>query len=181
MPLPDYTGLVQRAGAGALQQSLNRIFGLLREEIAARGGTVKEYQGDAILAFWEADADGGHVTRACAAALALDAVARRAARDPDIWSLGEEPLHMDWALATGPVTLDTFGAESPLGLSMVGEPVVLAFRLEKLAAGDTGTVLACPATRAEAGAGFRFRDLGQHLPPGYRKPIRVFTLEGTEA
>lgn len=179
----DYTGLVQRTGAGALQDSLNRVFGALRTEIGNHGGTVKEYQGDAVLAFWEGvpGPDTGHVSRACTAALALDEAARRLAGDSQIWNLPGEPLRMDWALATGPVRLNTFGEEGPLGLSMVGEPVVLAFRLEKLADDERGSVLACPDTREAAGDGFRFRDLGPHRPPGYRSPIRVFALEGRNA
>lgn len=175
----DYTGIVQRTGTGALQRPLNRVFEALREEIGTRGGTVKEYQGDAVLAFWEASPSGEHVPRACEAALALDRMARTLARDPGVWGLPNEPLRMDWALATGPVTLDTFGADGPLGLSMIGEPVVLAFRLEKLADDDRGSVLVCPITRAGAGDRFRFRELGPHLPPGYRKPIHVFALEGS--
>ena len=39
--------------------------------------------------------------------------------------------------------IDSFGGERRKGLSMVGEPVVLAFRIEKFVSDKTGPILAC--------------------------------------
>jgi class 3 adenylate cyclase len=80
-------------------------------------------------------------------------------------------------LATGPVTIDTFGGEHRTGLSIVGAPVVLAFRLEKFANVDTGRILVCPVTSQMAGPRFEFRDLGKMLAKGFSRPDHVFSLE----
>jgi len=191
----DYTGLVQRAASTQLQESICRVFERLAAETEKHRGTVKEYQGDAIVAFWEdaagAAADGksgstrvegppgmNQATKACAAALALDRLALSLAADSSVWSLPEFSFHMDWAVATGPVAIGRIGKGGRAVLSIIGEPVVLAFRLEKFAGQDTGRILACPRTRSAASGVFEFRDLGEMHARGFCKPERVFALTG---
>jgi class 3 adenylate cyclase len=76
------------------------------------------------------------------------------------------------------VVLDSFGGIQPTGLSLIGEPVVLAFRLEKFATDATGRILACPVTKGMAGHAFTFRDLGMMHAKGFDQPDHVFALEG---
>jgi len=142
------------------------------------GGTVKEYQGDAIFAFWEGSFSGTQAVAACHAALELDALARQLALDTSVWALVDFPLHMDWALATGPVVIDSFGGRHPTGLSMIGEAVPLAFRLEKFADDQTGRIVACRTTRDMAAHAFVFRDLGERHAKGFDRPDHVYALEG---
>jgi class 3 adenylate cyclase len=172
----DYTVLVRRVLSPVLQRSVSRVFEILTSEVIALGGTVKEYPGDAVLAFWEGAPDGPQTAAACHAALELEQLARRIAADPTVWEVPAFPLLMDWALATGPVLIHTFGGAHPQGLALVGEPVVLAFRLEKLAGDDTGPILTCGRTRALAGAGFAFRDLGEIAPKGFHERSHVYAL-----
>jgi class 3 adenylate cyclase len=174
----DYTGLVLRGPSAALQQSVSRVFERLSVAVGELGGTVKEYQGDAILAFWEGDLSGAQAMAACRAALALDRMGRELANDPSVWRLRDFPLHLDWALATGPVMIDSFGGDHPTGLSLIGEAVVLAFRLEKIATDDTGSILVCRATQAMASSEFRFRNLGKMTAKGFSQPDEVFALDG---
>jgi adenylate cyclase len=174
----DYTTLVRLAPRSKLQQSVNRVFELMSGVVSEHLGTVKEYQGDAILAFWEGSLSGTQAVAACRAALALDRVARAVASDASVWQLRDFPLRLDWALATGPVLLDSFGGLQPTGLSLIGEPVVLAFRLEKFATDATGRILTCKITRTMAGDAFTFRDLGAMLAKGFDQPDHVFALEG---
>jgi class 3 adenylate cyclase len=61
---------------------------------------------------------------------------------------------------------------------MIGEPVVLAFRMEKLANDETGPIVACPVTRSEAGGAFVFDKLGPKQAKGFATPIEVFALKG---
>lgn len=175
--ISDYTGMVREGLSEGLQRSVHRLYEALSAEVAAHAGTVKEYQGDAILAFWEGDATGVQAVRACQAALALDRLARTLARDAKVWTVPELPLSMDWALSTGLVLLDSFGASGPGGLSMMGEPVVRAFRMEKFADASTGRILACRATREAAGEAFAWRDLGERTSKGFDRPDRIFAVE----
>ncbi|MFO0584099.1 MAG: adenylate/guanylate cyclase domain-containing protein [Anaeromyxobacter sp.] len=174
----DYTHLVRLSLSREVQAAVSRTFELLSAEVAAHGGTVKEYQGDALLAFWEGDAAGAQAPKACAAALALDRLAGRLGADRAHWPLEDFPLRMDWALATGFVLIDSFGRGTPTGLSMMGEPIVRAFRIEKFATEESGRILACGATEEFARAAFAFRDLGERLAKGFDAPDHVFSLLG---
>jgi class 3 adenylate cyclase len=181
----NYTVMVREAPAAELQQSVNRVFERLTAAVLQLGGTVKEFPGDAILAFWEGNFKGEQAVTACRAAVELDRLAREIATDPAVWTLSGYPLHMDWALATGDVVIDSFGGDTPIGLSMVGEPVVLACRLEKFANDQTGRILTCRMTRqmvakasrflAEAPPGFV--DLGPMHAKGFDQPDQVFALQ----
>jgi class 3 adenylate cyclase len=174
----DYTLLVRRSLSREVQHAVSRTFELLSAEVVRQGGTVKEYQGDALLAFWEGDHSGAQALKACKAALALDAVARQLGDDPAHWPLEDFPLRMDWALATGFVLIDSFGRGTPTGLSMMGEPIVRAFRIEKFASDEDGRILACPATEEFARETFAFRDLGLRLAKGFDAPDHVHALLG---
>jgi class 3 adenylate cyclase len=77
-----------------------------------------------------------------------------------------------------PVMVSAFGGDQPVGLSMIGEPIVLAFRLEKFASPETGRILTCPVTKQTASARFAFRDIGRMVAKGFDKPDDVFALEG---
>lgn len=183
----DYTVLVREAPAAELQQSVSRVFEHLTALVMEHGGTVKEYPGDAMLAFWEGSPRGEQAVTACCAAVQLDRLARRLAADPAVWSLKEYPLRMDWALATGDVVIDSFGDDGPIGLSMVGEPVVLASRLEKMADGQTGPILLCGTTRrmvemgrsASGAAPPQFLNLGAMQVKGFDRPTDVFAVEAS--
>jgi class 3 adenylate cyclase len=176
----DYTVLVRKAPSAELQRSVSSVFEELTNGVIQSGGTVKEYQGDAIFAFWEGALGGDQAGKACSAALALDELARRIAQDTTMWNVPGFELRMDWALATGPVVIDTFGGRVPTGLSMIGEPVVLAFRMEKFADDATGSILVCPSTKELASAEFEFRDLGLKHAKGFDQPDHVFSLIGAK-
>ena len=172
----NYTTLVRMVDPAELQESVNRVFGRLEAEVQSLGGTLKEFQGDAIFAFWEKGSNGCHATQACEAALQLKKTAAKLAADPQVWSVAGTPLQMDFALATGLVTISGYGDNGALSLSMVGESVVLAFRIEKLANKKTGPIIVCPLTRKIAEENFKFKDIGRHKPKGFDEEQSLYAL-----
>jgi class 3 adenylate cyclase len=172
----DFTALVHQAPPSVLQESVARVFARLEKAVEALGGTVKEFQGDALFAFWERGSTNNHAADACRAAISLKQLTEELARDPSVWAVEEFPLKMDWALATGPVAISGYGGENVLGLSMVGGPVVLAFRIEKIASDTTGSIIACAATRTMVSEAFRFNDLGLKTVKGFDAPQRLYAL-----
>jgi class 3 adenylate cyclase len=177
--ISDFTVLVRTVAPDILQPSVNRVFSILSERVAALGGTVKEFQGDALVAFWERSHEVPMTAAvACHAALQLDRTVRDMATDRSVWQVDGQPLRMDWALATGLVIINGFGGAQPAGLSMIGEPMVVAFRLEKFANAETGRILVCPETCRLAAPMFEFRDLGRMQAKGFDKPDHVFALQG---
>lgn len=174
----NYTVMVQKVDLNAVQPAIRRVFHRLENAVTRLGGTVKEFRGDAIFAFWEQGQSRNQAVSACRAALKLDALVREIARDRTVWNISDFPLEMHWALATGTVTIATTGDDRPTGLAVIGRPVVLAFRLEKFAGGDTGSIVTCPATHDEAAEEFRFRDLGGRRSKGFEEMNRVYALVG---
>jgi class 3 adenylate cyclase len=174
----NYTTLVQRADPVALQESVSRVFKILEQTVVKLGGTIKEYQGDALFAFWEEGSARNHAVQACRAALELHQLATECADDGTIWSVDGFPLRIDWALASGPVTISGYGGDNALGLSMVGESVVLAFRIEKFADDATGSIIACPVTQMMCADSFEFRDLGKKKSKGFETSHRLYALVG---
>ena len=172
----DYTTLVRMSDTTKLQDSVNRVFSELEAEVQAYGGTIKEFQGDALFAFWEKESNDCHATQACRAALHLKKTVAKLAANPSVWSVAGFPLQMDFALATGLVTISGYGSEGALSMSMVGESVVLAFRIEKFANKSTGPIIVCPITREIAGKGFKFKDLGKHQAKGFDEEHNLFAL-----
>jgi class 3 adenylate cyclase len=176
----DYTVLVQQSESAGVQESVSRVFARLEKGIEELGGTLKEFQGDAIFAFWEEGPHAGHAIQACRAALEMDRLSKSLAADPEVWQVDDFPLKLDWALATGLVAISGHGNGNALGLSMVGEPVVLAFRIEKFADDQTGNIVACPVTREMAASDYEFRDLGTRKPKGFDAPQQIFALVGAK-
>jgi adenylate cyclase len=177
----NFTTIVRKAPPAVLQESVGRVFAALEKAVVAHGGTLKEFQGDALFAFWERGSTRNHAAEACRAALDLHRLVRELARDTSVWAVEGFPLEMDWALTTGLVAISGYGGENVLGLSMVGESVVLAFRLEKLADETTGPIVTCPDTRAMAEGSYEFEDLGSRTAAGFDAPQRIYALVGRRA
>lgn len=172
----DFTAIVQQAPPAVLQASVARVFARLEKAVVGLGGTLKEFQGDALFAFWERGSTANHAADACRAALALNRLSEELAGNPEVWAVPGFPLKMDWALTTGLVSISGYGGDNILGLSMVGESVVLAFRLEKIAGDETGPIVTCPDTQIMASNAFEFADLGLRMAKGFEQPQQVFAL-----
>ena len=173
----NYTNLVRLAGCTEIQESVNRVFEILEREVEKLGGTLKEFQGDALFAFWERnETTPCHARQACRAALHLNKAVGRLAADPELWGIPSHPLAMDFALATGLVTISGYGSDGAMGLSMVGESVVLAFRIEKFANEKTGPIIVCPLTMKIAKDGFEFKSIGKHKAKGFDEAHSLYAL-----
>jgi class 3 adenylate cyclase len=173
-----YTSILTSVPGQELQSAVAGVFRRLARTIHSFGGQVKEYQGDSIMAFWEQASSRSPAVAACRAALALQQDVARMSADGSSWPFADEALRMDWAMATGDVSVQVLGADRPEELSLVGEAVVLAYRLEKAANDRTGSILTCARTRDEAAAWFEFHDLGALALSGFAAPVRAFCLLG---
>ena len=177
--IANYTTLNRRFPASDVAASVKRVFAELELVITEFRGTVKEYQGDAVFAFWEFDrnAPDQHAVQACRCALALQERVTVLAEDKDAWIFrGQFPLNMEWAITTGIVAISPIGRERP-GLNMVGDVVNYAFRLEKLAGEQFGTILVSQSTEARVRDAFDLRSIGEHSVEG-RPEEAVFALDG---
>ena len=176
--ITGYTAINQKFKSADVYESVGRVFAELEKVVVEHDGAIKEYQGDAIFAYWERDdADPmWHSRQACHAALALRDRLTELAKDSSIWAIGT-PLAMDWALTTGDVLISTIGGDRPVGLAMVGDAVNYAFRLEKLAGDENGKILICKTTRETVEDHFALRDIGLRKVKGRESAELIFSLE----
>ena len=176
----QYTTMNEAVSPEEVYRSMSKTFEELERVILEYDGAIKEYQGDAILAFWERrlERPDQHVLHAVEAALAITKTVADLAADPDIWSVPGFTLQMDWALTTGDVLISTMGGDRPTGLAMVGDVVNYAYRLEKLVNDTNGPIIACEKTYQRAKSFFKFRPLGETKVKGRKTAEPIYALVG---
>ncbi|WP_183093478.1 adenylate/guanylate cyclase domain-containing protein [Nocardioides stalactiti] len=112
---------------------LNRFFGVVVDEVSARGGLVNKFIGDAVLAIFGAPShDPDHAASALSAARAM--ATRLAEEVPEVGA--------GIGVATGSVVAGNVGHESRYEYTVIGDAVNSASRLTDLAKDVDGRVLA---------------------------------------
>ncbi|WP_438021064.1 adenylate/guanylate cyclase domain-containing protein [Sorangium sp. So ce315] len=148
--LRSFTTMTENMPPEVVMKLLNGYLGEMARIIIARGGTIIEFIGDAILALFGAPfSTGDDARRAVACALemqmAMDAVNDRNSGE------GLPTLQMGVALNTGPVVVGNIGSEARTKYGVVGAQVNMTSRIESCTVGRQ--ILIADSTRRAAGAG----------------------------
>ena len=141
--LRGFTSLTSRLTPHAVIEIMNRYFEYMVKIIARYRGTVSEFMGDGILAFFGAPLyadDDPERAVACAiemqnALVAVNAEQRR---------LKQPELEMGIGIDTGEVVVGNIGSEQRASYGAVGTPINAAYRIESFTVG--GQVLISPTT-----------------------------------
>ncbi len=159
---------------------LNDYFETVAEAVAAEGGEVLKFIGDAMLAIFEIREDHG-AAEPCRAALtaARAAVAAMAVRNLERAARGAQQINFGPALHLGEVTYGNIGAKDRLDFTVIGPAVNHAARLEKLAS-KLGKSVVTSASFATAVAE-PLKSLGLHQLREVSQPQEVFTLRDMTA
>ncbi|GAB7081421.1 CHASE2 domain-containing protein [Megalodesulfovibrio paquesii] len=179
--LEGFTTLSENLDAETVTRFLNDYLSAMTEIILEEGGTVDKYEGDAIIAFWNAPLDQpDHAARALRSALRCqqrleELRPRYQAR------LGAAP-RMRIGVNTGEAIVGNLGSSTRFDYTMISDAVNLASRLESLNK-QFGTFTMCSAASREAcgqalDATVRFRELGRVQVKGKAKPVVVHELLG---
>ncbi|HTO45530.1 MAG TPA: AAA family ATPase [Burkholderiales bacterium] len=179
--LVGYTGLSLRLDAEELADVIQAHRQRCTEAIASQGGSVAQYVGDGVLAYFGyPQAHEDDAERAIRAALAIVDAARAASQTVD------SNVHI--GIATGPVVIGNLSAdrvrEPERGwevsgrdeVSAIGSALNLASRLQVVA--GPGMVVVSEQTRRLAGGMFDYRDLGLHPLKGFDTPIQAWHVLG---
>jgi adenylate cyclase len=181
-----FTTLSEKADPALVLRWLNEYFSELAPVIAAHGGVVDKFEGDALLAFF------GVLPRplparesafqACRAALEMLRVVeainvKRAARGEPLFVTGI-------GINTGPVTAGGLGAADRLNYTIIGDTVNTTQRLEDFtrAFGESGVIISQATCEVLHGrrAMFQVDSLGGHILKGKSEPIDVYRLRFSE-
>jgi class 3 adenylate cyclase len=166
-----YTGMTERYGGLAVARATEPLFEDLHHLVAAYGGTVLNYAGDAILAGWDAERDPDAAGNAVRFALAAEPLVRARGAEADLRTAAGGPLRMGWAVTLGEAAL----ARPTRGRAEIhGDCVTLAFRAAGLAAreGRGAVLVTAAAARAAAGAA-AFGPEQEVTPRGHITPVSL--------
>jgi class 3 adenylate cyclase len=171
--LRGYTRFVEQGAPATVVRVLNQYLGRMTDIIVEHGGTINEFVGDGIVAFFGAPLPApDHAERAAACALAMQvalAELNRSLADPEV-----PRLQMGIGLNTGEAIVGNVGSEKRAKYTAVGTAINLASRVEACTVG--GQVLLSPHTWE------RVRTVAEVGPPipvevkGLRDPLLLYEL-----
>jgi len=171
--LQGFTGISEGLDPQQLTALLNDYLTAMTDIIQAEGGTVDKYEGDAIIAFWNAPLDqADHAARAVRAAMRCQA--KLAEMRPALRARTGKDLFMRIGLNTGPVVVGNMGSHNRFNYTILGDAANLASRLEGINKMFGTYTLASEATRMAMGDSFAARELGKVAVVGRKAPVRVF-------
>ena len=166
-----FTAYAQRHPSTDVHDMITAVFDRFTKLIEKNNGTVKDFAGDAILAFWEhrfADAATQTYFACRAAVQQLQAL--------DELQVGEDKIQMGWGITSGPIVMSQFGSRTA-DLAMVGDCVNLASRLSGLANKEVSEcILLCAETARAVGDRFDLKDLGLISIRGRQGKDHIFAL-----
>jgi len=157
---------------------INEIFDQFSRNIEDFKGTVKDYAGDSVLAFWEHQFEEPtrQAVLACLAAIQQMLSFNKTQVELSGKYFDVESLRMGWGIATGPVTLARYGSRTA-DLAMVGDCINLASRLSGMANKDIPeNILVCSHTAELVGDRIELKDLGMHSITGRQGKEHIYAL-----
>ncbi|BCS87994.1 CHASE2 domain-containing protein [Pseudodesulfovibrio sediminis] len=129
--LEGFTSISEGLNPEELTSVLNDYLTAMTNIIQSTGGTVDKYEGDAIIAFWNAPVDQpDHALRGVCAA--LDCQQKLAEMRPELFKRTGKSFHMRIGLNTGPAVVGNLGSHDRFDYTMLGDSVNLAARLESV-------------------------------------------------
>lgn len=172
----SFTTLSESLEPEKLTEVLNRYLTEMSEIILTSGGTIDKYEGDAIIAFWNAPTDTkDHAKLAIEAAIKCQK--RLKELEPEFMELVGRPMWTRIGINTGDAVVGNMGSNLRFDYTMFGDAVNLASRLEGLNK-QFGTFVMCTSiTKDEAikdGTDLRWRELARAAVVGKKEAVTVF-------
>lgn len=171
--LEGFTSLSEGLDPETLTTLLNDYLTDMSDIIMDLGGTVDKYEGDAIIAFWNAPlADADHALNACQAALACQK--RLAERAEEFRARVGKPLWARIGINTGVVVVGNMGSTRRFDYTVLGDAANLASRLEGANKVFGTPIMVSAATWQQTGQALVGRPLGRLRVVGRAEPVKVF-------
>ena len=175
--LEGFTTMSEGLEPQELTQLLNEYLTDMTDIILESGGTLDKYEGDAIIAFWNAPVDQpDHALRACRASVLCQR--KLTARRAEFEERFGATMHMRIGLNTGPVIVGNMGSTQRFDYTVLGDAANLAARLEGANKVFGTYLMISDSTRQAVDSEMMFRELGDLRVVGRRQPVKVFELEG---
>jgi adenylate cyclase len=173
-----FTGMSESENSYQVYALMKELFKRYSVIVNKHKGTVKDYVGDAIYAFWD---HGVNASQEQALLACLNALAQAKALNSITYELRStnpvaERLKMGWGITTGPVTLSHYGSRAS-DLALVGDCTNLAFRLSGMANKELDRdIVICANTANLVRDTLEVEDLGEVPVRGRKDRLLVFGL-----
>lgn len=175
--LAGFSAISEKLEPQGLTRLLNDYLTDMTDIILEEGGTLDKYEGDAIIAFWNAPlSQPDHAERA--ARTALRCQRKLAERRPEFSERTGVELYMRIGVNTGDVVVGNMGSRERFDYTVLGDAANLAARLEGANKQfGTATMLA-ETTWNGIGGSVIGREIGRITVVGRKTPERVFEVLG---
>ncbi len=180
-----FSRLSEGMDASEVLAFVNGVFTPMTEIILEERGTIDQFMGDAVMAFWNAPlADPDHAKHALRAGLRmmnrLNELNRQRAAEAAASGLNHIPVRMGIGINTGACSVGNVGSPQRLNYSILGDPVNIASRLEE-ATKIYGAPIICGAETAQQASEFALLEIGSQALRGKDRTERMFAAVGDEA
>jgi adenylate cyclase len=173
--LERFTSYSERYGPTEMIKILSEYFTRMSEEIFKQRGTLKEYVGDEIMAFFGAPIDhADHAKRACEAALNMRDT--RLQMSAEWAATGRPMLHARTGVNSGPMLVGNLGSRYRFAYGVLGDHVNLGSRLEGLNKMYKTSIIIGENTRALVKDDFILRNMDLVRVVGKEECVRVYEL-----
>ena len=179
--LRGFSHMTQAQDSNYLYDLMKTIFDTFSAVVCNHSGTIKDYVGDAIYAFWDHSLSVNKAARAqlaCQTALQQSKVLKRlsSSKNSRIGSAFDK-LKMGWGITTGNVTIAHYGSRVA-DLAVVGDATNLAFRLSCMANKElTSEIVICSKTAELVGDTLPVVDLGLVSVRGRRGQEHLYGIQ----
>jgi adenylate cyclase len=171
--LEGFTSISEGLDPEALTQLLNDYLSAMTDIIHEEGGTVDKYEGDAIIAFWNAPLEQPDHARRCVRA-ALRCQDRLAGMRPGFRERLGRDLNVRIGINSGLAVVGNMGSHTRFDYTMIGDAVNLAARLEGINKQFGTYTLISHSTMEQMAGAFPVRELSRVSVVGRREPVIVY-------
>lgn len=182
--IKGFTTISEQLKAESVVALLNEYFEVMAEVIVRNGGLVDKYEGDAIMAFFEAkEGLPSHQLRAAQTALEMRAALPRLLEkwhnDP-LLPGGEKKPEIDFrvGISSGEAIVGTIGSSEHIQYTAIGDIVNLGSRLESANKKYESHILLAEATFEAISNSFVCRYVDNIKVKGKDKPVKIYQLLG---
>jgi adenylate cyclase len=173
--LRGFTRIAESLEPRQVLELINRYLEKMTDIVMKHGGTIDEFTGDGILAFFGAPrAMPDHCQRAVQCALEMQGAMNGLNNENGDHNLPE--LHMGIGINTGQLIVGNIGSERRKKYGAVGSPINLAFRIE--AQTGKGEILVSPEVSAQIDGVVGIKGPKEACLKGVDSPVTLYRLQG---
>jgi len=174
----EFTTFSQENASSDVYALMKEIFDTFSAIVYNFKGTIKDYAGDAVYAFWDHAVEpiSTQAVLACQAAIQQTQTINEIRTKLSGKNIASDNLQMGWGITTGKVTMSHYGSRAA-DLALVGDCTNLAFRLSGLANKELSEkIVICSQTAELIRNDLKIKDLGNVEIKGRAGKEHVFGL-----